>query len=120
MGNESDGRSEAEWIEVDLPHESAPKLETGLWRAINENDFLAHPGSKEAVLLEEGKCGVCEGPLEEETIRLSSGRGTIAVTCSVICLDDGLIMGYLNEQMEDVGQRVILRRQGVRESEDKE
>lgn len=113
-----DGRSDS-WIEVDLGREFVPKLDKGILQEINTHDFLGAEDGREVALLEQGRCAICEGPLEGESIRVSSGRGTIAVTCSVICLDDGLILGYLDEQMEDVRQRVVLRRQGVRESEDK-
>lgn len=58
---------------------------------------------------EEGKCMMCRGPLGAHTMIILSVQGICAGFCSGVCLQDMGVIGWLQEQHDDIQDRVKFR-----------
>jgi hypothetical protein len=59
--------------------------------------------------IEKGRCPVCTSQLGEETAVFVGMEGIIWVVCRPLCLDDQVVMGYLNQLATDIVQTVQFR-----------
>jgi hypothetical protein len=57
----------------------------------------------------EGRCMTCKGPLGEQTVFFVTHNGIVAGYCSGPCVQDMAILGWLQEQHEDIVDNINFR-----------
>jgi hypothetical protein len=73
-------------------------------------DVPGDPEQKEIYArVADGLCMTCEGPLGDNTMLIVSSRGIVFVSCGGACLTDMQVLGWLQEQHEDISQKVDFR-----------
>lgn len=56
------------------------------------------------------RCACCGDRLMEHTAIIISEGEIQVIACSGVCLDDVITLGYLTEQLEDVSDKINMRR----------
>lgn len=57
----------------------------------------------------EGRCMCCESPLGRNTVLVIKTNGIILTYCGGHCMTDHAVSGWLEEQYDDLAQRVKFR-----------
>lgn len=60
-------------------------------------------------LIRAGKCQTCRAPLTDHTIVFVSQHGVVAAYCSGPCVQDMAVMGWLQEQHQDLQSSILFR-----------
>lgn len=64
---------------------------------------------EELAIVKQGICACCRRAMGEHTHIVLDGQGILSLTCSGVCHDDLMILGYLHEQATDVISRMEMR-----------
>lgn len=99
------------WTRPEFKSGPPETLPEDMLKLLVSEPLLAGEGDVELQALEVWRCPVCGDELGEETTLMLTDGGILAVVCKSLCIEYGILLGYIHGELERVHTRVQEMRQ---------